>query len=162
MTMIDGMATLIISSAVHPASYVTSVLGIDPDWSAEKGEPRPRSGDSGSEPIRRRVYEKSMWVLEVDSNPGTKMAVDDDDAKGFASLHVLVDRLMGRGPALAQLRPYYEIDLTWYGTAGANQAGFVLPIALIRDLAEIGLDVLGTVYANETEGHKTETAPIAG
>ena len=47
MTMIDGMATLVISSPDHPAYYVTQVLGVQPDWSAEKGDPRPRQGDAG-------------------------------------------------------------------------------------------------------------------
>jgi hypothetical protein len=149
MTMIDGMATLEISSSLHPAYYVTEVLGIQPDWFAEKGDLRPRSGDTGNEPIRRRVYDTSMWVLEVDSNPGTKMAVAEDEAKGFATLRVLADRLMGRGPMLAQIRLDYKVDLTWYGTAGGTQAGFVLPTTLLADLAELGLDVNCTVYGHD-------------
>jgi hypothetical protein len=146
MSVIDGMASLVISSPLHPAYYVTDMLGIAPDWSAEKGDRRPRNGDTGNEPIRRRLYDTSMWVLEVSSDPGTKMAIADDDAKGFATLQVLADRLLGRGPMLAQLRQDYSIDLSWYGTAGGTQAGFVLPIGLIRDLAELGLDIGGTVY----------------
>jgi hypothetical protein len=149
MTMIDGMATLVISSPMHPANYVTTVLGVEPDWSAEKGDLRPRQGDTGTEPIRRRLYDTSMWVLEVDSNPGTKMAVDDDDAKGFATLQVLADRLLGRGPLLAQLKANYKVELTWYGTAGASQAGFMLPTSLLSDLAQLGLDVYCTVYAHD-------------
>ena len=149
MSMIDGMATLVVSSPEHPAYYVTQVLGIEPDWSAEKGDLRPRQGDTGSEPIRRRVYDTSMWVLEVDSNPGTKMAVLEDDAKGFATLQVLSDRLLGRGGALAQIRVDYKVELTWYGTAGGGQAGFMLPASLLADLAELGLDVYCTVYAHD-------------
>jgi hypothetical protein len=147
--MIDGMATLVISSPNHPAYYVTEVLGIDPDWSADKGELRPRGNDTGNEPIRRRVYDTSMWVLEVDSNPGTKMAMVDDDAKGFATLQVLADRLLGRGPMLAQIRRDYKVELTWYGTAGGSQAGFMLPTTLLSDLAELGLDVYCTVYGQD-------------
>jgi hypothetical protein len=149
MTMIDGMATLVISSPNHPAYYVTEVLGIDPDWSADKGDPRPRSGDTGNEPIRRRVYDTSMWVLEVESNPATKMAIAEDESKGFATLQVLADRLLGRGPGLAQLRLDYTVELTWYGTAGGSQAGFVLPSSLLGDLAELGLDVNCTVYSHD-------------
>jgi hypothetical protein len=149
MTMIDGMATLVISSPNHPAYYVTEVLGISPDWSADKGDPRPRGNDTGNEPIRRRVYDTSMWVLEVDSNPGTKMAMVDEDAKGFATLQVLADRLLGRGPMLAQIRRDYAVELTWYGTAGGSQAGFVLPASLLSDLAELGLDVNCTVYGHD-------------
>jgi hypothetical protein len=147
--MIDGMATLVISSPLHPAYYVTEVLGIAPDWSAERGDKRPRSGDTGNEPIRRRVYDTSMWVLEVDSNPGTKMAMADDEAKGFATLQVLADRLLGRGPMLAQIRADYRVELTWYGTAGGTQAGFMLPTSLLSDLAELGLDVYCTVYGHD-------------
>jgi hypothetical protein len=154
MTMIDGMATLVISSPEHPASYVTTVLGVEPDWSAEKGDLRPRQGDTGSEPIRRRTYDAAMWVLEVDSNPGTKMAVDEDDAKGFATLQVLADRLFGRGALLAELRANYTIELTWYGTAGAAQAGFVLPASLLAALAELALDVNCTVYAHDDVSEK--------
>ena len=149
MTMIDGMATLVISSPNHPAYYVSEVLGIQPDWSADKGDLRPRSGDTGNEPIRRRVYDTSMWVLEVDSNPATKMAIAEDESKGFATLQVLADRLLGRGPGLAQLKLDYTVELTWYGTAGGSQAGFVLPTTLIADLAELGLDVNCTVYAHD-------------
>jgi hypothetical protein len=149
MSMIDGMATLVISSPNHPAYYVTQVLGVQPDWSAERGDARPRQGDTGNEPIRRRVYDTSMWVLEVDSNPGTKMAIVEDDAKGFATLQVLADRLMGRGPAIAQIRADYKVEMTWYGTAGGSQAGFLLPTTLLADLAELGLDVNCTVYAHD-------------
>ena len=149
MTMLDGMATLVISSANNPAYYVTEVLGIQPDWSADRGDLRPRSGDTGNEPIRRRVYDTSMWVLEVDSNPATKMAIAEDESKGFATLQVLADRLLGRGPAIAQIRLDYSVELTWYGTAGASQAGFVLPTKLIADLAELGLDVNCTVYGHD-------------
>jgi hypothetical protein len=149
MTMIDGMATLVISSPNNPAYYVGEVLGLAPDWSADKGDLRPRNGDTGNEPIRRRHYDTSMWVLEVDSNPATKMAIAEDESKGFATLQVLVDRLLGRGPAIAQLRLDYKVELTWYGTAGASQAGFVLPAKLIADLAELGLDVNCTVYAHD-------------
>jgi hypothetical protein len=149
MTMIDGMATLEISSPLHPAYYVTEVLGIQPDWFAEKGDLRPRTGDTGNEPIRRRVYDTSMWVLEVDSNPATKMAVAEDEAKGFATLQVLADRLLGRGPMLAEIRLDYKVELTWYGTAAGTQAGFVLPSSLLADLADLGLDVNCTVYGHD-------------
>jgi hypothetical protein len=98
MTMIDGMATLVISSPNHPAYYVSEVLGIAPDWSADRGELRPRSGDTGNEPIRRRFYDTSMWVLEVDSNPGTKMAMTEDESKGFATPGA------GRPPAWPRFR----------------------------------------------------------
>lgn len=154
--MIDGMATLVISSPDHPAYYVTQVLGLEPDWSAEKGDLRPRQGDTGNEPIRRRVYDTSMWVLEVDSDPGTKMAMVEDDAKGFGTLQVLADRLLGRGPAIAQIRVDYTVELTWYGTAGGSQAGFVLPVSLLADLAELGLDVNCTVYSHD------DTSPRPG
>jgi hypothetical protein len=147
--MIDGMATLVISSPNHPAYYVTEVLGIEPDWSADKGDLRPRGNDTGNTPIRRRVYDTSLWVLEVDSNPGTKMAMVEDDAKGFATLQVLVDRLLGRGPMLARIRADYKVELTWYGTAGGSQAGFMLPSTLLSDLAELGLDVFCTVYGHD-------------
>ena len=147
--MIDGMATFVVSSANHPAYYVTEVLGIEPDWSADKGDLRPRGNDTGNEPIRRRVYDTSMWVLEVDSNPATKMAIAEDEAKGFATLQVLADRLLGRGPAIAQIRLDYKVELTWYGTAGGSQAGFVLPTTLLADLAELGLDVNCTVYGHD-------------
>jgi hypothetical protein len=168
MTMIDGMATLVISSPNHPAYYVTEVLGINPDWSADKGDLRPRGSDTGTEPIRRRVYDTSMWVLEVDSNPATKMTIAEDDSKGFATLQVLADRLLGRGPAIAQIRLDYKVELTWYGTAGGSQAGFVLPATLIADLAELGLDVNCTVYAHDDTSERPvlhvddqPTAPVA-
>ena len=147
--MIDGMATFVVSSPNNPAYYVTEVLGIEPDWSADKGDLRPRGNDTGNEPIRRRVYDTSMWVLEVDSNPATKMAIAEDEAKGFATLQVLADRLLGRGPAIAQIRLDYKVELTWYGTAGGSQAGFVLPTTLLADLAELGLDVNCTVYGHD-------------
>jgi hypothetical protein len=161
MTMIDGMATLVISSPDHPAYYVSQVLGLDPDWSAEKGDARPRQGDTGAEPIRRRVYDTSMWVLEVDSNPGTKMAMVEDDAKGFGTLQVLADRLLGRREMLAQIAVDYTVELTWYGTAGGSQTGFVLPTSLLSDLADLGLDVNCTVYSQDDTSerpglHKTD------
>jgi hypothetical protein len=143
--MIDGQASLVISSETYTAADVTKFLGVEPDWSAEKGDLRPRT-NSGNEPIRRRFYESSMWALEVDSTPATMMAVDEDEAKGFATLHVLVDRLLGRGEMLAHVKQYYSVQLSWFGTAAGGQASFLLPGGLLRDIAELGLDVIGTVY----------------
>jgi hypothetical protein len=149
MTMIDGKATLVISSATHRASDVTVALGIQPDWSAERGDERVRL-DGTSVSMRRRFYETSMWALEVDASPATMMSVDDDDAKGFGTLVVLVDRLLGRGPSLAMLRENdYTMYIHWYGTSGSHQGGFVLPISLLRDIAELGCDFMGNVYPFE-------------
>ncbi len=147
--MIDGQASLVITSDTHTAADVTRALGIQPDLSAEKGDLRPR-GNGGVEPIRRRHYEASVWALEVDSTPATMMAVDEDAAKGFATLHVLIDRLLGRGETLAQIRQYYTVALSWYGTAAEGQTTALLPSGLLRDIAELGLDLVVTLYPRET------------
>jgi hypothetical protein len=146
--MIDGQASLVITSETYTAADVTRALGIQPDLSAEKGDLRPRN-NAGSEPIRRRYYETSVWALEVDSTPATMMAVDEDAAKGFATLHVLVDRLLGRGDMLGQIRQYYTVSLNWYGTAAEGQTTAVLPSGLLRDIAELGLDLVVTLYPRE-------------
>lgn len=145
MTMIDGMASLIISSDTYSAAEVSSSLGIEPDWSAERGDRRLRA-DGAPVAGRRAFHEKSSWALEVDSTPATMMAVDEDEYKSFATLFVLVDRLWGRGPLLAELRPRYTVQISWFGTATSRQVGFVLPLPLMRDLAELGLDLYTNVY----------------
>jgi hypothetical protein len=151
MTMIDGKATLVISSHTHMASDVTRALGILPDWSAERGDERVRD-DGTSVSLRRRYFESAMWALEVDASPATMMAVDEDAAKGFGTLYVLVDRLLGRGPSLAMLRDNdYAMYIRWYGTSGSAQGGFLLPKDLLRDIAELGCDFFGNVYPFEGE-----------
>ena len=50
------------------------------------------------------------------------MAVDEDEYKGFATLFVLVDRLWGRGSLLAELRPRFTTQISWFGTAASRQA----------------------------------------
>ena len=150
--MIDGKATLVISSPTHMASDVTKALGIIPDWSAEKGDERVRL-DGTSVSLRRRFYETSMWALEVDASPATMMAVDDDAAKGFGTLYVLVDRLLGRGSMLAMLRDNdYTMYIRWFGTSGSEQGGFLLPRGLLADIAELGCDFFGNVYPYEESG----------
>ena len=151
MTMIDGMASFVISSTSQTAADVTLALGIEPDWSAEKGDPRVRK-DGAPVAGRRAFHETSMWGLDVDSTPATMMAVDEDDAKSVATLYVLVDRLLGRGPVLAELRQSgYKVSLSWYGTAGGSQGGFMIPIDLLRDLAELGCDLYGNVYGQDSD-----------
>jgi hypothetical protein len=148
MTMIDGMASIVITSPTYTAADVTRALGIQPDWSAEKGDPRVRK-DGAPVSSRRAFHEESVWSLEVDSTPATMMFVHEDDAKGFATLAVLVDRLLGRGPVLAQLRNGYKIQVSWFGTSSTKQVGFTLPVDLMRDLAELGCTVYGNVYPYE-------------
>jgi hypothetical protein len=152
--MIDGKAVIVISSQTHMASDVTKYLGIVPDWSAERGDQRVRD-DGTSVSLRRRFYESSTWALEVDASPATMMAVHDDAAKGFGTLYVLVDRLLGRGPTLAMLRENdYQMYIRWYGTSGSVQGGFLLPKDLLRDIADLGCDFFGNVYPFEGEADR--------
>jgi len=133
MTVFDGIASLTITSTTHAASAVTDALGIMPTLSAEKGA---------------LLSGGSTWSVDVSAEQASAHAAHDDTA-GFASVEELLRILDGKGPALALLRDggHYEMVIRWHGTAGSTQGGFVMPIELIRGLAELGCSLHGNLYS---------------
>lgn len=149
--MIDGSASLQISSRTRTAASVTEALDIRASQMAEKGDARlNREG----EPIRgpRPLYEYALWSLKVDGDEVLPSATDDD-AAGFISLRLLVAQLAGKARILENLRASgeYDMHVSWYGTSGSSQGGFVLPADLLSALAELGCDLFGNVYSCESD-----------
>lgn len=145
--VIDGIASLSIKSLTHPASAVTTVLGLQPTSSAERGDPvgRLRTGADGKPSMRERA--SSIWVLD-------STEADPDDTSGFSSVRSLVAALESKREALASLQENYFIEVNWNGFSDRPQAGFLIPADLLAALGSLGCDFHGTVYL-----HTDEPAP---
>ena len=157
MTMIDGSASLQISSTTRTAASIAEALGIPATHMAEKGDLRL---DIRGNPTRgpRPVYEYAAWSVTVDGDEAT-----DDSSAGFTSLRTLVEQFSGKAQALGELRDTgeYEMYVSWHGTSGSSQGGFVLPLDLLTGFVELGCDLFGSVYSYE-EPEIGESAPHRG
>ena len=127
----------------------------------EKGDPRlNREGN----PVRgpRPFYEYASWSVSVDGDEAAPSAPDDDTA-GFTSLRLLLAKFAGKALILSQLRDTGECQmvLSWWGTSGSSQGGFVLPLDILTAIVELGCDLDGNVYSYEEEdrapGHAART-----
>jgi hypothetical protein len=148
--MIDGSAYLQISSTTRTAASIAEALGILSAEMVEKGDPRlNREGN----PVRgpRPFYEYASWSVSVDGDEAP--SAPDDDTAGFTSLRILVAQFAGKAPILSQLRVTgeYEMVLSWWGTSGSSQGGFVLPLDLLTAIVELGCDLYANVYPYEDE-----------
>lgn len=134
--IVSSRATLSVYSETVTAAEVTAALGIEPTRSSERaGSTKPRS----------------HWTLDV-------AEVDPDDAGGFEAVARLVGLLRDRADALAALRPACETIIWWSGDSDGTQGGFVIPAALLVDLAALGCDLYGTAYLAETDARDDDQA----
>lgn len=119
---------------------------------AEKGDLRLNlDGNPARGP--RPIYEYATWSVTVHGDE----AADDGDG-GFTSLRTLVEQFSGKAHILQTLRESgeYEMHVSWYGTSGSNQGGFVLPLDLLSGLVELGCDLFGNVYSFEPDPETSE------
>jgi hypothetical protein len=152
MTILDGAASLTIYSETQSASAITVALQLTPTFLGEVGEPRaPLRIGSGGSPAKQFFYKSATWDLTIDADEARPFARDDDTA-GFASLQLLVDRLARKAEALQALRTDYRTIISWYGTSGSHQGGFILPAPLLLALGQLGCDVYGNIYSFADDG----------
>jgi hypothetical protein len=158
MTLFDGAASLTIYSDAGLAAHVTTELQIVPSYVGEIGESRQAQRfEADGTPSRQFFYKNATWDLTVSADEARAFAADDDTA-GFASLQVLVDQLAGKENTLAALRRAgYRTNISWYGTSGSHQGGFVLTASLMLSLGQLGCDLYGNVYSH-TESDADETS----
>jgi hypothetical protein len=149
--VIDGIASLSVKSLTHPASAVTTILGIQPTSSAERGDPvgRLRTGADGKPSMRERT--NSIWVLD-------SIEADPNDTSGFSSVRALVETLESKREALEGLRENYFIEVRWNGFSDRPQAGFLIPSELLAALGSLGCDFHGTVYLHADLDSPTDEA----
>jgi hypothetical protein len=145
MTLLDGQASLTVYSDVRSAADVTTELQMAPTYIGEIGEPHgPQRFEADGTAATQFFYKSATWNLTISADEARDSAADDDTA-GFASLQVLVDRLSDRKSVLASLRAAdYRTIISWYGTSGSRQGGFVMPASLMLSLGELGCDLYGS------------------
>jgi len=146
--VIDGHASLVISTRTRRLEELTRLLLIEPTVYWELGDPYTLTigrlaGRSGVRPV-------SMWALHISDEDFEH----PDDQTGLASLRRLANLLSGKGAILSSLRPELEPTILWSGDSDSSQGGFYLPLDLIRDLGELGCDVMMTVYNKEKKYKK--------
>lgn len=128
--IIDSSASLVITSQTHTSAAVTVKLGIQPDRSYEKGDPkgRPRPG-------REQLYHKhSVWVISrEEGEPGSN--------SGFEGLAAALE---GKEHVLEELRHDYAMRIWWNGFSDSGQPGFDFTAEALRRIAELGCDVAGS------------------
>ncbi len=149
--IVSSRSTLQISSDSLTVAEMTSVLGIAPHHSHEKGD-ATRSALAGRKlEAEYMTYPSALWSFEADES-----AVDPDDHTGFGSLRVLVEAFSGRLGALNSLKQSCKLAISWAGESDSSQGGFVIPADLLADLAAMGCDLYGTAYIDDKGGDDTD------
>ncbi|CAN5334175.1 hypothetical protein BH09ACT1_BH09ACT1_12810 [soil metagenome] len=151
--IIDSRSSLSVYSELRTAAQITAVLGLEPNDSAEKGEPTRAALAGQKLKPQYMTNERAHWSFDADEN-----AADPNDETGFASLRVLIGAIRDSASALASLRPDCETIIWWSGYSDSVQGGFVMPADLIADLALLGCDLYGTAYIGEDDDDDDEEA----
>lgn len=141
--VVDGIASLIISSRDKSLNHLTELLGIEPTSHWERGDAHVLRRPGFPDEYRPRV--NSNWSIHVHDDEFEH----PDDETGLASLRRLADILAGKGAILESLRSEFEPTIHWTGDSDSTQGGFYMPIDLIRDLGSLGCDLLMTVNNEE-------------
>lgn len=65
------------------------------------------------------------------------------------TVEALVERLLPRADAIAELRRDAKLVMWWSGTSDSEQGGFVMAAELLAGLATLGCELRGTAYIDE-------------
>ena len=144
--IVTSRSSLSIYSDARTAVEMTRVLGIDPHYSNEIGDPTSAALAGRVLKPKYMTYQRAHWSFDADES-----LIDPEDETGFASLRVLVDVFRPRAAALATLRADCETIIWWSGDSDSEQGGFVIPADLLSDLAALGCDLYGTAYLEQDD-----------
>jgi hypothetical protein len=122
--IIQSRATLSVYSELLSVAEITRLLDTEPHESVERG-----------------ASTRAKWSYRA--NPAS---IDRSDGSGFAAVQVIADAFRDHAMALRDLRESCEIILWWSGDSDSSQGGFVIPSALLVDLADMGCDLYGTAF----------------
>lgn len=154
----SSRATLALYSATGSAAHVTSVLGLQPTSSGERGQAKHKFRlKADGTYARRHYYKTSVWLYEVESDEA-----DPEEGGSYSSLLLLAERLADKADLIGSLRPQYTTAISYFGMSDSDQAGFVWPAKVVSALAPLGCEIYGDVYLGEdrAEGAVTEKAVL--
>lgn len=137
----SDIASLSFHGETRSAADVTAALGIEPTATHERGEPRRTV--SGRPSKFGGDYPTAHWSYAVKSPHAGE--------SGTSSLRELLRLFRGKAPTIDRLRQDFDVRLWWSGMSDSSQGGFVFDVELIRDLAALGCDFYGTVFASEPD-----------
>lgn len=148
--IVEGHASLILSSTVHTVSHITCLLGIEPTAVWENGDLTGGTGpdENGNQVPWHRTA--SMWGIDIHDEDFDTMG----DQTGTASLRRLAEVMTGKGPTLDTLREHFHPTILWSGESDSHQGGFVMEADLLLSLAALGCDLMGTVYVQSKKKRK--------
>lgn len=136
--IINDRAGLSIYSEELTAAEITSILGMEPTKSSNRGDPDPYSHPA--------IQPRSHWSFPADAS-----SADESDETGFRTLRVLIDAFRERAAELALLREDCETIIWWSGDSDSTQGGFVIPADLLADLAALECDLYGTTFLGDDD-----------
>ena len=132
----SGRASLVVTSTETEPEAVSQLLAMEPSEVRRKGTAL-RSG---------RIHDHHVWSIDV----GT-LANTDDDQTGTRVLRELLDRSRPATRRIQILPADCEVRIWWSADSDSGQGGFVLPADLVGQIAELGVDLYGTVYLEDDE-----------
>lgn len=115
---------------------IAELLTIEPSEARRKGT-LLRSG---------RTLDYHVWSIDVETMTNT-----DSDQTGSAALRELLDRSRPATDTIHHLPDDCEVRIWRSADSNSTQGGFVLPADLISQIAQLGVDLYGTVYLEDDD-----------
>ena len=144
--IVANRSTLSIYSETRTIAEITAALGIEPHSSADVGQPTRAALAGRALSAEYMSHQRTHWSFNSDQS-----LVDDEDDPGVGSLRALVEAFHGRADALRSLRPECETVIWWSADSDNSQGTFVIPPALLADLALLGCELRGTSFLDDDE-----------
>lgn len=137
------IASFSVYGGHRTVAEITGLIGLSPTEWGDAGEPTAAGRAGRKYKPEYLTYPATYWSLTAEA--------DDDSGgySGFAAVEALVERLLPRAEAIAELRHDAQIVMWWSGTSDSTQGGFVMTAELLAGLATLGCELRGTAYIDE-------------
>lgn len=138
------IASFSVYGGHRTVAEITALIGLSPTRWGDAGELTPAGRAGRMYKPQYLTYPSTYWSLwaKADDN-------GSDGYSGFDAVEALVERLLPRADAIAELRRDAQLVMRWSGASDSTQGGFVMTAELLAGLATLGCELRGTAYIDE-------------
>lgn len=138
------IASFSVYGGHRTVAEITALIGLSPTEWGDAGERTPAGRAGRRYAPEYLTYPSTYWSLTANADSGGSV-----DYSGFDAVEALVERLLPRADAVAELRRDAQLVMWWSGASDSTQGGFVMTAELLAGSATLGCELRGTAYIDE-------------